>query len=473
MKEMNALFDRIAQRVSINLREMSGFNVDDHIRTLVPIEKLSAFYAFYGISPHHPLSFDFRNSCLGGSYFLGKCSVNNSILYKSDIRGDELKKRGDLFPYDNRTLPVHDDETIRIRESLLVKTLVHCFSHDPECLEDFFINDTISTHYANIHGSPSEGCFFAPFSTVDLTTTHDCIVGPYSYVQAGEIDHRDIPPGTIWVKSSDFNFHYRYPEDILAKYVQYLPGNLPTGLFMDFINNLKEEFSHVFEVVNISSPKHIPETAYLDRFAVIRPKTTINDNVLVAQRAYLNNSWLGVGANAQENCYIINSRLEGYNVTAHGAKIIGANLSPNVFVGFNSFLHGTDTAPLRIGQGCIVMPHTIIDLQQPLDIPGDHLVWGFISGPEDLAEQSIPFSELETVTNGFTRGKLRFEGSGKAFTDGFRARIHHILEANGAFFDGKNNIGHAKRNQSISFNTIQPYPEGDRKGLYPTIRITT
>ena len=52
-----------------------------------------------------------------------------------------------------------------------------------------------------------------------------------------------------------------------------------------------------------------------------------------------------------------------------------------------------------------------------------------------------------------------------------RERIDHILEANGAFFDGHRNKGHAQKNQNISFNTIQPYPEGDLDGLYPTILI--
>jgi hypothetical protein len=53
----------------------------------------------------------------------------------------------------------------------------------------------------------------------------------------------------------------------------------------------------------------------------------------------------------------------------------------------------------------------------------------------------------------------------------FRDRIHHILEANGALFDGMKNKGHAQKNQNISFNTIQPYPDGAMAGLYPTISI--
>jgi len=70
---------------------------------------------------------------------------------------------------------------------------------------------------------------------------------------------------------------------------------------------------------------------------VIEPKTHIGESVLVAQRAFLQNAWMGVGANAQENCCIINSRLEGFNVTAHGAKIIYTDLGQNIFVGFTLF----------------------------------------------------------------------------------------------------------------------------------------
>ena len=64
-----------------------------------------------------------------------------------------------------------------------------------------------------------------------------------------------------------------------------------------------------------------------------------------------------------------------------------------------------------------------------------------------------------------------FEGSGASFVTAFRERIHHILEANGAFYDGIKGKGHAQKNQNISFNIIQPYPEGELKGLFPTIII--
>ena len=66
---------------------------------------------------------------------------------------------------------------------------------------------------------------------------------------------------------------------------------------------------------------------------------------------------------------------------------------------------------------------------------------------------------------------MHFQGSGAAFVRAFQNRIDHILEANGAFFDGYRNRGHAQKNQDICFNTIQPYSTGILKGLYPTIEI--
>ncbi len=470
MKALQALFDRIVQRVNINLRELA-IDVRPYVDGLVPFEQLTKFYAFYGVTPHHALDLQFRKSSLAGSYFLGKCCATGSILYKTDIRGDELKKEGDIYSYKTFNIAISEDEAIRIQDSLLVKTLVHNFSHDPETLENFFITNTVSLHYANIHGSPTDGSYLGPFATVDLTTMNDCVIGAFSYIQAGEIGHLDIEPGTVWVRNPDqFNFLYRYPQEKLRPYIHFAAGQTPHGVLMDFVEQRKEAFQHVFEKVNLE-PVVVPDTSSLDRFAVIKPKTIIRENVLVAQRAYLENAYLGKGANAQENCYIINSRLEGNNVTAHGGKIIEADLEPNVFVGFNSFLYGRPGSRLTIGQDCIIMPHTIIDIQQPLAIPAGHLVWGLVTGQADLATNSIPLEALSEVKDSQCVGDMYFEGDGGRFVKAFRDRIHHILEANGAFYDGSNHKGHAQKNQNISFNTIQPYPEGEFKGLYPTIVI--
>ena len=471
MKELEKLLERIIQRININLRELD-YDVSPFIKNLIPLSQMVKFYAFYGITHNHPLDFLFRHSSLAGSYFLGKIRTRNSILYKTDVRGDELKHKGDIFHYQKFEIPITRDEGIDIEDSFLIKTLIHNFSHDPETVERFFIRDTVSTHYANIHGSPLNGCFLGPFATVDLTTMNDCVIGAFSYVQAGEVNHLHVGPGTVWVRNpGGFNFLYRYPLDKLRHYIHFAAGGLPQGFIMDFVENRKKRFQRIFDVVNIEQSIPVPDSASLDRYAVIKPKTRISENVLVAQRAYLENTWLGKGANAQEQCYIINSRLEGFDITAHGAKIIDADLGENVFVGFNSFLMGRSDSRLTIGRDTIVMPHTIIDVKKPLTIPPGHLVWGLITNPQELEANSIALKDLSRRNDGLIKGNMVFEGSGATFVTAFRERIHHILEANGAFFDGRNNKGHAQNNQNISFNMIQPYPEGELQGLYPTIVI--
>ncbi len=475
MIELKALFDRIIQRTNINLRDFD-LDVGSQIQELIPLRQLKKFYAFYGISPNHPVDFQFRHSSLSGSYFLGRCKVTNAVLYKSDIRGDELKKKGDSIKSGKLDIPIQRDESMDIQDSLLIKTLVHNSSHDPETPEVFSIRDTVALHFANIHGAPSRGCFLEPFSTVDLTTMKDCIVGTYSYVQAGEINRLNIKPGTIWVQvPNNFNFQYQFPQDQLKEYVHFSKGSIPEGILMDFIADRKEDFQQVFEMVNKEQTISVPESTSLDRYAVAKSDNHIDENVLISQRAYLQNAWMGKGSNAQENCIIINSRLEGFNVTAHGAKIIEADLGENVFVGFNSFLRAKPNertkSRLTVGKGTIIVPHTIIDIDGQLVIPEDTLVWGLIRNNEDLELNSVPIESFKKVKNGYSSGNMDFEGIGANFVTAFRDRINHILEANGAFFDGKNNKGHAQKNRNMSFNTIQPYLEGDLEGLYPIITI--
>ena len=280
MKELTRLLDRIIQRVNINLRELD-YDITAFVKNLVPLSQMVKFYSFYGMTPHHALDFQFKNSSLAGTYFLGKCRTNNSMLYKSDIRGDELKHRGDVFRYQKFEIPVTRDEGIEIEDSFLIKTLVHNFSHDPESLEKFFIRDTVSTHYANIHGSPSDGSFLGPFATVDLTTMWDCVIGTFSYVQAGEISHLNVGPGKVWVRSGDhFNFLYRHPINKLRRYIDFAAGSAPRGIIMEFVEQHQEAFKRVFDVVNIGPSVPVPASASLDRYAVVKPKTHISENVL-------------------------------------------------------------------------------------------------------------------------------------------------------------------------------------------------
>jgi carbonic anhydrase/acetyltransferase-like protein (isoleucine patch superfamily) len=471
MRELERLFTRIIQRVNINLRELE-FDVSPFANALIPPDQLTKFYAFYGITPDLPLDLHFEHSALAGSYFLGKCRVRNSLLYKSDIRGDELKRKDHIIEFNNFTLILTKDEIIDIEDSALVKTLVHNYSHDPETPEKFFIKDTLAMDYSNIHGSPSDGCFLGPFATVDLTTMRDCVIGAYSYIQAGEINHLKVDPGTIWVNSpGNFNFFYKYPKEALEHYVSLSPDKVPWGMFTDFIEEREDQFQRVFDFVNLDEIESIPETASLDRYAVVLPNIKIADNVLVSQRAYIENSTLGKGANAQENCFIINSHLAGYNVTAHGAKIIETDLEQNVFVGFNSFLYGKKDSRLQIGKDCVIMPHTIVDIEQPMKIPAGHLVWGLVRNNEELLTNSISLQELASVESSFTKGRLHFEGKGALLVKALTDRIQHILEANGAFFEQNENAGHAQRNQNLSLNTIQPFRIGGKKGMYPSIRI--
>ncbi len=407
MQELEKLIDRIISRVNINLREFT-FDVGPYVRETVPTDQLTKFYAFYGITSHHPIYFHFHHSNMAGTYFLGKCMVDNSVLYKSDIRGDELKEKGDVLHYQGMEIPLNKDQEMRIRDSFLIKTLVHSYPHDPENLDLFLIKRSVSSPYVNVHGSPLDGCFLGPFSTVDLSTLHDCVIGTYAYVQVGDLSHKQIEPGQIWIRNGDvFDFSYRFPKEVLDNYISFEPDKGVQGILMDFVEKRETDFEGLFDTVHLE-PVPVPVGASLSRYAVLKPKSKIGENVLVAQRAYLKNAWMGKGANAQENCYIIDSRLEGYNVMAHGAKVIHAKLGKKTFAGFNAFLRGKQDAPLTIGNETIIMPHTIIDLDEPLNIPPAHLVWGYIRNQDDLKKHCVSFEKLSEVEDEFTLGDMPF-----------------------------------------------------------------
>lgn len=471
MKNLEKLIERIITQLNINLRRLD-FDAEPYLKQRLPLTQLFKFYAFYGITSQHPIHFHFGNCNLAGSYFLGKCKVDNSILYKSDIRGDELKPQGHVFNFKDKELTVEEDEVIWIKGSFLIKTLVHSYSHDPEKLELFLIKHSASLSYANIHGSPVEGSFLCPFSTIDLTTLYDCYIGRFAYVQTGNLGNEAVPDGQIWIKKPGaFEFKYRHATEVLDRYVAFKPGQPAQGVFMDFIEDREEAFQGLYDVVHRDNPIPVPAGASLNRYAVIRGDTKISENVLVAQRAYLDNSILGKGANAQENCYVIHSHLKGYDVMAHGAKVIYSLLGKKVFVGFNSFLRGNLGCPLTVGDGSIVIPHTIIDLEEPLSIPKKTLVWGYIRNAQDLETNSISLEELSKTNDELQIGDMTFNGNGAQFVKAFKSRIEHILTDNGAYYDGRRKRGHSQKGQNISFNIIQPYSVGPLRGLYPTIDI--
>ena len=394
------------------------------------------------------------------------------MLYKSDIRGDELKSKEDYANVGGEKVRLCEDEIISIRNSILIKTLVHNSSHDPESLEVFRIRNTVALHSANIHGTCTEGLLLLPFGTVDLSVMHDCVVGTFSYVQAGELSHEHIGDGLVWVRSEDaFEFKYQFPEGELKKYIDYVPGQTPSGEFMTFLEERKEDFMPVYASVVPDMLPDVPESALVSPYAVVKGDTRVGENVLVAQRAFIENSSLGNGANAQENCYIVNSVYEGMNVTAHGGKVIYCHMGQKVFTGFNSFLRGTKECPVSIGSDSIVMPHTIIDAEEAIEIPAQSLVWGLIRTQKDLDVNCIPLEDFAKLKGQFKLGNMTFEGAGKLFVDGFRHRIEHILEENGAYFDSDETRGHAQKTQGSSYSILQPYPQGEFKGLCPTVTI--
>lgn len=468
MEQLRQLNERIVSRVNLNLVEFD-FHTDKFVEDTMDYEKMLKFYAFYGITSRHPIYFHFKSSNIAGSYFLGKCYVGRSAIYKSDIRGDELKRRGDIIKCAFK-IPLVEDEVITIRDSLLYKTLVHSNSHNPETPEEFVIRNTISAHYSNIHGSTVEGCFLGAFSTVDLMNLHSCIVGEFSYIQAGELFHRIISPGTVWIRNPNFSFKYTFDKKIIDHYIDVNSSFQPCGVIHEFVAKREKYFERLFEVVDLD-PIKAPLSSAVNRYAVVIGKSTIGENVLIAQRAYLKDAEMGNGSNAQENSYIINSRLVGNNITAHGGKIINAEMGHGAFVGFNSFLNGNENAKIQIGDNCIVMPHTIIDSNEPIDIPNDHLIWGYIGSMDDIKNQSISFDDFEESRDVLNIGKMKFDGKGSVFLNAFKNRINLILLLNGALFKDNEKRGHAQDDHDISFNTIQPYRTGPNKGIYPSIRI--
>jgi carbonic anhydrase/acetyltransferase-like protein (isoleucine patch superfamily) len=468
MEQLKQLNERIVSRVNANLSEFE-FDTEKFVSNSIDYDKMLKFYAFYGTTSHHPLYFHFRNSNIAGSYFLGKCHVGRSSIYKSDIRGDELKRKGNKIR-GVKNVPLVEDELISIKDSLLYKTLVHSNSHNPESPEEFGIRNTISAHYSNIHGSTLDGCFLGPFATVDMMNLHSCIVGNFSYIQAGELFHRKISPGTVWMRSPNFEFKYKFKKEILDSFVGVNETYQPRGIIYDFVKEREQDYEKLFDVMNLK-PIETPDSSAVNRYAVVRGKTKIGKNVLVSQRALLDNSIIGDGSNAQENSYIINSTLSGLNVTTHGGKLIYSNIGRETYIGFNAFLNGKPEATIDIGDGCIVMPHTIINSDVSIKIPEDNLIWGYISSREDLESHTIPLYELAEIRDSLKIGKMVFTGNGSVFIDAFQKRINQVLLANGALFANGENRGHAQDGQNISFNIIQPYTTGPRQGLYPSIRI--
>ncbi|WP_243544875.1 transferase [Pseudodesulfovibrio tunisiensis] len=471
MKQLEALFDHITSRVNVNLKPM-GVDVAPYLKNAVPRERHARYYAFYALTTDHPMHFRFRSSSLSGTYFLGKTFVDRSILYKSDLRGDELKAKGDEVEFEGGRTRLFQDESFLISNSFLNKTLVHNNSKNPQIPEYFRILNTVAMPWANIHGTTTEGVYLGPFSTVDLSVMHSCVVGDFAYVQAGDLSRETIEPGRVWIKYDGlFEFDYVYPAGVVEKYVSLDGNGRLSGEFSDYLDERKEDFVPIYSSVVPDAMENVPDDAFVSLYAVIKGDCAVGHNALVAQRAHIENSRLGDGANAQENCYILNSRYDGMDVTAHGGKVIHTHLGIKVFVGFNSFLRGSENAEITVGTNSIVMPHTIIDAEEPIHVPDNSLVWGYVTRQADLDTQCISLDEFAKAKV-LSLGNMRFQGDGAAFVRAFKHRIDHILEENGAYYDGSEETkGHAQKTQKVSFNILQPFQSGDATGMYPTMTI--
>ncbi|MFW5498707.1 MULTISPECIES: transferase [unclassified Maridesulfovibrio] len=471
MKRIKKLINHIISRVNVNLRPM-GLDVEQVVKSTIDYGKLTEAYAYYALSIDHPIYFRFRESNLGGSYFLGKCDVDRSIVLRSDIRGDELKTAGTKVSFGGVTTELYRDEVIMVVNSFLFKTLVHNHSRNPEIPELFRIQNTVSMHYANIHGTTTEGAYLGAFATADLSELHNCILGNYCYVQAGDLSKVCIDPGRIWIKADNkYEFDYRYPQATLERYISWDQDGELVGLFADFLKGRRSDFLPVYDSLAKTFPVWVPENAFVSRYAVVKGDCVIGGNCLVAQRAYIENSVLGTGSNAQENSFIVDSRFAGLVVVAHGGKLVHSNIGEKVFIGFNSFLHGTKENQVSIGAGSIVMPHTIIHASEPIDIPDETIVWGYVTKQSDLETQSM---SLDAFSKGkaFNIGDMSFYGDGAAFIRDFQNRIEHILVENGARYDGNSESrGHAQRTQYVSYNLFQPYLSGEKQGMFPTIIV--
>ena len=56
-------------------------------------------------------------------------------------------------------------------------------------------------------------------------------------------------------------------------------------------------------------------------------------------------------------------------------------------------------AHFYVGEGSVVLPHTIIDLMEPVEVPAWHVVWGHVTCRADLATRLAKLSteDLETL----------------------------------------------------------------------------
>ena len=406
--------------------------------------------AFLALTDYHPAEYRFSKSCLGGSFFLGCIEVTSSIILSSDLRGDELR----------------EEEVLDIENSFLDRTVVHSHGQDLVEPDRFPVKNAICMPWTNLHGAPVDGVFLKAGATLDLTSATGVVIGEYSYIQTGRLKGLTTPPGTVWIRVGDaFEFTYQFDPEVLSRYISQKPGHDAHGVIPEFLHARRPSFK-------AQQPElELPSGTCVGPGSMVLGNTTLGPNVFVAQRVRLENSFLGPGANAQENCILINSRLDGHDITAHGGKLINAHLERKVFTGFNAFIRGAADQSLHVGRESIIMPHTIIDVDHALKIPPRTLVWGFIGSEADLAENSASLEELVRHKERMARGRAVLKGRAGDFVAAFQHRIEHILEENGALFDGSGSHGHAQKSGNMTLSEICPYPGGIKQGLCPDLHF--
>ncbi len=387
---------------------------------------------------------------------MGRCRVENAAVLGGHIRGDELK----------------GGETIHIENSLLLQSLIHHRSHRDPPGHSFIIKNTVAMPFANIHGSSTKGCYFGPFSTLDLTRAQGCHIGTFAYVQADPLEKQTVEDGRVLVREKGmFEFDYLFPGKALNRYVRWNPQEGLHGIFTREAFRARRRIESRMDGRGKRLSVTVPETASANPYAWIHGKTVIGQNVFVSQGACLNDVMMGYGSNAQENCVLSHCRLEGKNVTAHGARLFYVRLEKGVFTGFNAFLRGTRRNPLRVGEKSILMPHTIIESKTPLSIPPGQIVWGLIRKEKDLSTHSLSLKKFSGIQGELRLGSMKFSGSGKAFVDFLQKRIHHILEGNGAFFGGEARAGHAQNHRHTVFQILRPVCQSPCEGILTRVHI--
>jgi hypothetical protein len=170
----------------------------------------------------------------------------------------------------------------------------------------------------------------------------------------------------------------------LANYIYFTRGKPPQGLFIDFVEDRKEAFQRVFEAVNIEPSVSVPQSASLDRFAVIKPKTHISDNVLVAQRAYPAKRL--DGKRRQRPGKLLHHQLPSGGVQCHRPRCQNhrSRSGTKCLRGIQQLSPRPAGLPADHRKESVIMPHTIIDIKKPLSIPAGTLVWGLIMDETDL-----------------------------------------------------------------------------------------